>query len=137
MGAGDRTMPSLEQNLAWTPRQRTAIAGLLIVLMVMIGWRAWRPGGWIGDPPPQRPERALRLADAIDPNTADLAMLATLPGVGEARAQAIIDYRTAHSGGPGTAPVFGRLDDLRHVPGFGDMLLEQLRPHLLFPAPAG
>ena len=46
----------------------------------------------------------------VDLNTADLETLCILPGVGEKRAQAILDYREAH--GP-----FRRVEDAAAVPG--------------------
>ncbi|HWB36562.1 MAG TPA: ComEA family DNA-binding protein [Rugosimonospora sp.] len=49
----------------------------------------------------------------VNINSATLAELDTLPGIGPALAQRIIDYRTAH--GP-----FHSIDDLRKVSGIGD-----------------
>lgn len=58
------------------------------------------------------------LANPVDINTADAGTLSSaLSGVGEARAQAIVDYRKQH--GP-----FKRADDLKQVRGIGDHLLE-------------
>jgi competence protein ComEA len=49
----------------------------------------------------------------VDINTGTTADLDTLPGIGPALAQRIIDYRTAHG-------AFRRTDELRNVPGIGD-----------------
>lgn len=49
----------------------------------------------------------------VNINTATPAELETLPGVGPATAQKIVDYRTAHGG-------FKTLDDLKSVPGIGE-----------------
>lgn len=57
---------------------------------------------------------------AVNINTADGGALDSLPGIGPARAQAIIAYRQAH--GP-----FAQVEDLRQVPGIGPKLLERLR----------
>jgi competence protein ComEA len=56
----------------------------------------------------------------VDLNTATAEQLDTLPGVGPATAQKIIDYRQAH--GP-----FRSLDELEAVPGIGPAKLEQMK----------
>jgi len=60
-------------------------------------------------------------ADArINLNTATVAELDTLPRIGPALAQRIVDWRTANGR-------FTSVDDLRAVPGIGDKLLQSLR----------
>ena len=52
---------------------------------------------------------------------ATLEQLDTLPGVGPATAQKILDWRTQHGG-------FASVDDLGEVPGIGPKKLATLRP---------
>jgi competence protein ComEA len=54
-------------------------------------------------------------------NTADVAALDTLPGVGPVLAQRIVDWRTEHGR-------FTSVDELGEVSGIGDKLMSQLRP---------
>jgi competence protein ComEA len=60
-------------------------------------------------------------ASPVDLNSASIAQLDTLPGVGPATAQAIVDYRSAHGR-------FTSVDDLLNVRGIGPSKLEELRP---------
>lgn len=63
------------------------------------------------------------LAAPIDINTADVAVLDQLPGIGPAKAKAIIEYRKAN--GP-----FKAVEDLTKVPGIGDKSLAQFRDQI-------
>ncbi|HVE95352.1 MAG TPA: helix-hairpin-helix domain-containing protein [Acidimicrobiales bacterium] len=58
----------------------------------------------------------------VNLNQATLAQLESLPGVGPATAQAILDYRTQRGR-------FRSVDDLLNVRGIGPAKLEQIRPH--------
>ncbi len=60
----------------------------------------------------------------IDLNTADAAALEALPGIGPARAAAIVEHRTRH--GP-----FGVPGDLRDVAGIGEATFQRLAPHVV------
>jgi competence protein ComEA len=57
---------------------------------------------------------------AVNINTATKEELTTLKGIGDKRAQEIINYRTKH--GP-----FKTVDDLGKVPGIGPGILKQIR----------
>ena len=60
---------------------------------------------------------------SINLNTADSATLETLPGIGPARAQAILSYRTAHG-------AFTDIQQLRNIPGIGEKTLAKISPYL-------
>jgi competence protein ComEA len=59
-------------------------------------------------------------------NTASLTELDALPGVGPARAAAILQYREQHGR-------FASVDDLARVPGLGPAAVARLRAHLAAP----
>ena len=71
----------------------------------------------------------------INLNTATAAELASLKGIGPAKAQAIVEHRDKNG-------QFKSVDDLKLVHGIGDKMLEQLRPQVVVSgaapaAPAG
>jgi len=63
---------------------------------------------------PQEPQR-------IDLNRAEAWLLEALPGIGETRARAIIDYRNQHGG-------FRNINDLLLVKGLSSEIIEKIRP---------
>lgn len=73
------------------------------------------PSTAIGTTAPGQPA-----AVPVNLNAATLEQLDTLPGVGPATAQKILDYREQHGG-------FGSVDELGEVPGIGDVRLAALR----------
>ena len=79
------------------------------------GSSAVPPGSWGTDAP------------RIDINTASVAELASLPGIGESKAKAIVEHRTVDP--------FESVDDLKKVKGIGDKMLESLRPSLTVGTP--
>lgn len=67
----------------------------------------------------------LLAATPVNINQADAATIAkSLDGIGQSRAQAIVDWRTAH--GP-----FKKADDLHHVKGIGKTTIERNRDAIL------
>ena len=70
----------------------------------------------------ERPD-SLMEGETININTASVLELQRLPGIGEARAQAIVDWREQE--GAFTAP-----EDLTLVPGIGEGILAQCRDYI-------
>ncbi|MCC2687071.1 MAG: Competence protein ComEA-like protein with helix-hairpin-helix repeat region [Paenibacillaceae bacterium] len=67
--------------------------------------------------------------EPVDLNKATLEQLDALPGIGPAKAEAILETRRAHGG-------YKRIDELLDVPGIGAKTLDKLKPHLIL-EPAG
>ncbi len=61
--------------------------------------------------------------EKVDLNRASLDQLSTLPGIGEKKAQAIIDYRLKKGN-------FASVEDLLRVKGIGEKLLEKIKPRV-------
>lgn len=66
---------------------------------------------------------ALAETGPLNLNTATAAELASLKGIGPAKAQAIVEHRDKNG-------QFKSVDDLKLVHGVGDKMLEQLRPQV-------
>ena len=97
-----------------------------VLIAVLVGL-ALPAGAW-ADPPPRQAAACPPgpLPDAADPlpidlNHADEQALLALPGIGPARAQAILAYRSTHGG-------FRSVSQLLQIRGIGRALLKQLRP---------
>jgi competence protein ComEA len=67
--------------------------------------------------------RATKVAGAIDINSASASELDTLPGIGPALADAIIEYRTDHGR-------FGSVDELARVPGISARMVDTMRDQI-------
>jgi comEA protein len=59
----------------------------------------------------------------VNLNSASLSALDTLPGIGAAYAQRIIDYRTANGG-------FKSIDEIKNIKGIGDKTFEKLKDQI-------
>ena len=82
-----------------------SLTGLLVALLLLAAPRAHSEGA------------------PVNINTASAAELASLRGIGPAKAQAIVEHREKNG-------QFKTIDDLKLVRGIGDKMLEQLRPQV-------
>ncbi len=60
----------------------------------------------------------------VNINTASAEEIASIPGLGEKKSQAIVRFREKHGS-------FGRIEDLKRVIGIGDKLLEKIKPYVI------
>ena len=109
-----------------------AVTFLVILILAGAGFwglRRFAPAMFLGKPDliavpnnehPQN-RTTLNKPALLNINTATVEELQTLPNIGEATAQRIIDYRTQHGD-------FASVDALQNVKGIGTKTLEKLRP---------
>lgn len=113
-----------------------AVTFLVILILAGAGFwglRRFAPAMFLGKPDliavpndeqPQNRTTADRIPnqpELLNINTATVEELQTLPNIGEATAQRIIDYRTQHGN-------FASVDALQNVKGIGAKTVEKLRP---------
>jgi DNA uptake protein ComE-like DNA-binding protein len=115
----------------------SAERGALLLILLLIGALAciWfvRRGGWRDEAAEATTQPAGQYATQLDPNTASVQALAHLPGLGETRARAIVDYRSTCK----QQPAFTQPNDLRKVKrGIGTQTIARLTPFLAFPSTA-
>jgi competence protein ComEA len=76
-----------------------------------------------GEQAPAVAPPVVQSTDKINLNTADVAALQTLSGIGQKKAEKIIDYRQQHGN-------FKTIDDLKNVSGFGEKTMAKYKDQL-------
>lgn len=97
-------------------RRFLAVCGAALLLTVALAfWFSVPFGPTVSDPGAAAP---LVQSARVDLNAAGLEALCTLPGIGEEKAQRILEYRAEH--GP-----FRRVEDAARVSGISEAMIEQ------------
>jgi DNA uptake protein ComE-like DNA-binding protein len=124
----------LAATLTFTAPQRRAMIVVLGVVLLVLMWRIVRDRAEVPDPQPKQAANADRLESRLDPNAATWEELVALPQLGEKRARAIVEYREERAKRRPGQPAFTQPIDLVVVKGIGLSMVENLTPHLRFPA---
>ena len=74
----------------------------------------------------------IKLESRINPNSATVASLLRLPGVGISRAEAIAAYRREFTRLGNEGPAFKNCDDLKKIKGIGPKTVENIKEWLKF-----
>jgi comEA protein len=122
-----KTQLSLGLNLSL---HKLPIALAVAVVIIVVALIIWLAVGANTAEPPQPPGASSTQENSSTPgettatpinlNTADVATLEQLPGIGEVRAQAIVNYRNAN--GP-----FNTIEDILNVKGIGPETFAQIK----------
>ena len=123
------------EHWGWTRTHQISIGGLaFICLIFLVVQFIHRPVYWNGRVTIMHgPDSVPPLQRTIDPNTAGYASLLRLPGIGPARAAAVVAWRTQYHKLHPDSPAFQTLSDLHHIRGFGPATLRRLAAYLRFP----
>jgi competence ComEA-like helix-hairpin-helix protein len=117
----------------WTVSQRRGLIALLLGITAILAIRLLLNRQTIPDPQPAEGPAAGEVQDRLDPNVASAAELAAIPGVGEKRAEAIVDYRDHYLQDHPGGVAFPAQIDLLRVSGIGAGVSESMEPYLIFP----
>ena len=114
-----------------TERDRIILAVLGTLALIALGilmWQQRRPPltieGTLSPAQTAQWDTALASARQVDVNTASVAELEGLPGVGPALSHRIVEYRTAHGR-------FQTAEELQQVQGIGSKTYEALRDYVI------
>lgn len=99
--------------------------GVLACILLLVALLYYPPLFSLGDPPVAMSisEPQVGVAEKINLNTADAERLQTLPGIGPARAEAIVAYRQQHGN-------FSSVEDLLEVKGIGEKILAGIEDYV-------
>jgi competence protein ComEA len=101
--------------------RRASLIGALVAMLASTAW-AQPSGDPVGRSSVARAPAAGESAGVVNLNDATEAELELLPGIGPAKAKAIVDHRHGHP--------FHKVDELMKVKGIGRKTFGRLRPYL-------
>ena len=113
----------MENERIWL-RRIWAGLGLLAVVLLMTALAYYPPlyaSGYTPVTAAAQPQ--IGVEEKVNLNTADEARLQVLPGIGPARAQAIVAYRKTHG-------AFSSVEELLEVKGIGEKILAEIRDYV-------
>lgn len=102
------------------PTEEADLERINLALPVTDGQQVHVPRKGEDNPPVQAPSGQSTAGGKVNINTADSAALESLPGIGPALAQRIIDYRQ-------TQGQFERIEDVMEISGIGDAIFEGIQ----------
>lgn len=103
---------------------------LMLLALVMSVGSAWaQAGAGTSSSSPAGASSTAVTPAPVDLNTATIAQLEGLPGIGRVTAERIVEYREQHGG-------FKRVEDLMNVRGIGERSFLNLKPLVTVTTPA-
>ena len=115
-------------ELAWTRADLAAMMSILLLAAVWLGWESAKSRIEFADQPLANSLRVRDATDRIDPNTASLASMLRLRGIGRVKAGDIIEYRNSH--GPNA---FRTIGDLMQIHGIKEGTIHNIATDLSLP----
>jgi len=111
--------------------RRSDLAGIIVLCLCAAVWVTVRLNGpriTFADNPPADAQRLRAAEERIDPNTASVASMLRLRGIGPARAGAIVEYRNSRG-----TNAFEAADDLAEIRGIGPGTVRRIAGELSLP----